>query len=106
MAAAVASPEVVIDAKVVSDELQFEEEVRSAMLLSLKVPVAVNCSVPLTEMDGFAGVTTSETSALMVKFIPPDVPPPGAGFVTVTDGEPAALISAAVIIAVSWDELT
>jgi hypothetical protein len=106
MAEAVASPEFAIDAKVVSEELQLDEEVMSAVLLSLKVPVAANCWVPPTEMDGFAGATTSETSALMEKLRPLDVPPPGAGLVTVTDGEPAALMSAAVIIAVSWTALT
>jgi hypothetical protein len=106
MAAALASPELVMDAKVVSEVLQLAEEVRSVVLLSLKVPVATNCCVPPAEMVGFAGVTTSERSTLIKKFRPLDVPPPGAGFVTVTDGELAALISAAVIIAVSWVELT
>jgi hypothetical protein len=36
----------------------------------------------------------------------PDVPPPGAGFVTVTLNEPAVAISAAVIVAVTWVALT
>jgi uncharacterized membrane protein YedE/YeeE len=42
----------------------------------------------------------------MVKVTPAEVPPPGAGFVTVTDGVPAAAISPAVIAAVSCVELT
>src|SRR5262249_25500177 len=37
--------------------------VRSSVVLSVKVPVAVNCSVSPLGTDGFAGVTAMETSA-------------------------------------------
>jgi hypothetical protein len=45
------------------------------------------------------GLSTANFDAL-------DVPPPGAGLETVTVAAPAAAISAAVIAAVSWVELT
>lgn len=45
------------------EELQVTVPVRFCVLLSLKVPVAMNCSVVPTAIDGFPGVTTIETRA-------------------------------------------
>ena len=44
------------------EELQWAFSVMSCVLASLKVPVAVNCSVLPAVDIGFAGVTTTETS--------------------------------------------
>ncbi len=46
----------------VADELQVTDEVRSCVLLSEKVPVAVSCSAVPRAMDGLVGVTAMETS--------------------------------------------
>ena len=59
----VASPVPRTVAKLVSEEDQVTLPVMSCWLLSEYVPVAVNCCVPLTNMDGPAGVTAIETSA-------------------------------------------
>ena len=63
MPAPVASPVPLTVAKLVSEEDQVTLPVMSCWLLSEYVPVAVNCCVPLTNMDGPAGVTAIETSA-------------------------------------------
>lgn len=47
-------------------ELQVTVVVRFCVLLSEKVPVAVNCSVPVVPMVGFAGVTAIDTSVAAV----------------------------------------
>jgi hypothetical protein len=57
IATAVASPELLIVATVVLDELQVAEAVKSCLLPSLNVPVAVNCWVVPVVIDGFPGVT-------------------------------------------------
>ncbi len=61
------------------DDVQVTVEVMSWVLLSLKVPVAVNCLVVPTAMLEFAGVTAMETSVAAVTvsdavpLTPPDV---------------------------------
>jgi len=62
IAAAMASPEPLIVARVVSEELQVAEEVMSFVLPSLNVPVALNCAVLPACTLGFAGVNTTDTS--------------------------------------------
>ena len=57
--------------------------------------VKVNAAPPATMPVGLSDVIVG-TGLLMVKVTPAEVPPPGAGFVTVTDGVPAAAISPAV----------
>ena len=42
---------------------------RIAELVSVNVPVATNCSVPPTKIEGFAGVTAIETSGLFTTWI-------------------------------------
>ena len=53
----VARPDLLIVATAVLDELQLAEEVRSFLLPSLNVPLAVNCWVEPTTMVELAGVT-------------------------------------------------
>jgi hypothetical protein len=59
-AAAFASPEVLIDAEVASEELHVTVEVMSAMLPSLKVPAAANCCVAPAAMVMLVGVTAMD----------------------------------------------
>lgn len=58
-----ANPLDAIVAILVLEELQLTEVVIFAVLPSVYVPVAVNCSVAPARIDGFAGVTAIDTSA-------------------------------------------
>src|SRR5208282_6571875 len=60
--APVASPAAFMVATELLAELQITALVRFWVLLSLYVPVAVNCWLPPFGMDGFTGVTAMETS--------------------------------------------
>src|SRR5215472_11580670 len=59
----VASPALAMVAIAVFDELQLTVLVKFWVLLSVYVPVAVNCCVVPAGMDPFAGVTATETNA-------------------------------------------
>jgi hypothetical protein len=59
-------PAALMVATVVAEELQVTDEVRFCWLLSVYVPVAVNCSGVPRGTDGFAGVTLIETKAAAV----------------------------------------
>lgn len=74
------------------DEVQRTDPVTSWVLESLKVPVAVNCSVVPTAMLGLAGVTASETSvaAVTVRDAVPLTEPDVAVIVVVPVPTPAA----------------
>ena len=67
------------------------------------VPVRVSVTAaPLTvAVVGAIELSVGPETALIVNDKLPDVPPPGAGFVTVTVAVPPVAISAAVIAAVS-----
>ena len=67
------------------------------------VPVilSVNPAPPTVAVAGTIAVSAGDEAALIVNDTEPDVPPPGAGFVTVTGAVPAVAISAAVIAAVN-----
>jgi hypothetical protein len=72
------------------------------------VPVRVNVKAapPVVAEVGAIEVSAGAETALIVKDRFADVPPPGAGLVTVTAAVPAVAISAAVIAAVSCVALT
>ena len=72
------------------------------------VPVRVNVKAtpPTVAEVGAREVSVGAEAALIAKDTDADVPPPGAGFVTVTVAVPAVAISAAVIAAVSCVALT
>ena len=53
-------------ATLLSEEAQVTAAVRSWVVLSVKVPVAVNCSVSPLAMLGFGGVTAMDTSVAAV----------------------------------------
>src|SRR5207247_9047036 len=59
-------PALLIVATAVLDELQVTWVVRSCVVLSLKVPVAVNCRVVPFAMLGFVGVTAIEERVAFV----------------------------------------
>src|SRR5207245_10552326 len=59
-------PALLIVATAVLDELQVTWVVRSCVVLSLKVPVAVNCWVVPFAMLGFVGVTAIEERVAFV----------------------------------------
>lgn len=61
-----ANPAVVMLAVVFATALQVTDAVRSCVELSVKVPVAVNCSVTPIGTEGFGGVTEMETRAAEV----------------------------------------
>ena len=67
--------------------------------------VSVNPAPPAVAEAGLRPVVDS-TALLIVKVWALEVPPPGAGFTTVTETVPAAAMSAAVIAAVTWLEET
>jgi len=72
------------------------------------VPVRLSANAaPLTvAVAGAIEVRVGPAAALIVNDKLPDVPPPGAGFVTVTVAVPPVAVSAAVIAAVNWVALT
>src|SRR5437773_161661 len=94
------------------DELQVTWVVRSCVVLSLKVPVAVNCRVVPFAMLGFVGVTAIEVrvAAVTVSVVFPETSPkvavivvgPAAAADVATPCEPAALL---VVDAAVVDEL-
>src|SRR5579859_4872183 len=71
-ALAVAKPPLVIVATVVDDDFHVTELVMSCVLLSLYLPVALNCCVSPLGTDGVAGVTVIDTrdGGSTVKLIP------------------------------------
>jgi hypothetical protein len=70
------------------------------------VRVKVKAAPPAVVEVGAIEVSVGPETALIVNDRLPDVPPPGAGFVTVTVAVPAVAISAAVIAAVNCVALT
>ena len=67
------------------------------------VPVSVDrkAAPPTVAFAGAIKARVGAETGLIVKDSTPDMPPPGAGFVTVTLAVPAVAISAAVIAAVT-----
>ena len=74
---AVARPVLLIVATVVEEELHVAVLVRFCVVLSVKVPVAVNCSVFPMVMEGFAGVTAMDASVagVTVNVVLPETEP-------------------------------
>ena len=74
VATPVANPVPLIVATTALLELHVTTPVKFCWLPSLYVPVAVNCSVAPFTIDGFAGVTASDTSATDVTLSPVEPP--------------------------------
>src|ERR1700681_2368651 len=77
-----ANPLAVMVAAEGTEELQLTEVVRSCVLLSLKVPVAVNgCVVPAAK-DGFCGFTWREIRlGATFRLVEPDTAPKAAAMI-------------------------
>jgi hypothetical protein len=92
-------------------EVQVTELVRFSVLLSLYVPVAVNCSVPPFAIDGFAGVTAIDTKiAVTVRPVEPLIDPEVACIVVLPVFTPVArpvapIVATAVFVEVQLTEL-
>jgi hypothetical protein len=56
----VATPLLLTVATALEDELQLAEAVRSCLLPSEKIPVAVSCELVLTAMEGFTGAMVTD----------------------------------------------
>src|SRR5262249_58418494 len=69
--------------------------------------VSVNAGPPAAALFGvrLVSVGTGFGAAVIVNVSGPDVPPPGAGFTTVTVAVPAVARSPAGILALSWGAL-
>ena len=74
---AVANPVLLIVATVVLLDVQVAELVRFCWLLSLYVPVAVNCWVAFFKIDGLMGEIAKETrvGAVTVRVVEPAIDP-------------------------------
>src|SRR6266478_1851567 len=96
--AAVASPAVLLLATVALSEVQVTELVRFCVLVSLNVPVAVNCWVVPLGIEGLAGVTAMDTSVatVTVSVVEPVTLPEVAWMVALP--VPAAVASPAVLL--------
>jgi len=100
----VAKPEALIVATVVVPDAHVTLPVKSCVELSLNVPVAVNCCVPATMMEGVAGVTAIDDSvaAVTVNVVEPTTLPLVALIVDVPTfrvvAKPEALIVATVVV--------
>jgi type III secretory pathway component EscT len=95
----VARPVAVIVATPVLLELHVTELVRFCVLLSLYVPVAVNCCVAPGATDGLAGVTASDTSAgaVTVRPVDPLIEPKVAWIVALPVATPVARPAAVML---------
>jgi hypothetical protein len=95
----VASPALVIVATVGVPEVHVTWLVRSSVLLSVYVPVALNCSVSPFAIDGLTGVTAIDTSvaAVTVSVSPGLVTPPSAAVICVVP-VPTPVASPALVI--------
>jgi hypothetical protein len=80
VATPVANPPAVMVTTLVVCEVQVTEPVKFCVELSEKVPVAVNCSVLPFAIEGFAGVTATDTSVadVTVRVVEPLTPPEAA----------------------------
>ena len=107
-AKAVASPRGVLMltvATLASDEVQLADAVMSCIEPSVKVPVAVNCCVRPTGIEGIAGVIAIDTNVagVTVKLVEPVIEPE----VAMTLAVPRALLlarPAAPIVAIEVSE--
>src|SRR5581483_7764656 len=75
VALAAAKPAVLIEIIVEFEEFQTTDEVISCVLLSEKLPVAVNCWIELAASEGFAGETVIETRVATLGLESPPILP-------------------------------
>jgi len=101
VAKALANPVALIEATVPFEELQVTELVRSWDDPSLNLPLAVNCCVAPTGIEGLLGLTVIELRLITVRVIMPVIGPDVACIVVVPTASavanPEALIEATVV---------
>jgi hypothetical protein len=102
----VTSPLLLIVAAVAVDELQSTDVVMSCVLLSLKVPVAVNCLVAPMGMVELTGETATETTVALVTVTPavPLIPAELAVTVALPTATPVASPDASTLSKLCGDE--
>jgi len=107
-----AKPPLVIVAVAVLEEVQVTEPVRFCVLLSLYVPVAVNCCVPPVASEAFAGVSAIDTNtgAVTVRLVEPPIAPEVAWIVVLPAATPVAkpplvIVATAVFVELHVTEL-
>jgi hypothetical protein len=107
VATADAKPEALIVATVVVAEAQVTLLVRFCVLLSLKVPVAVNCCVRPLAIEALAGVTAIDCSvaAVTVSTVEPEIAPDVALMVDVPAEAPVAKPPAVIVATAGVAEL-
>jgi hypothetical protein len=95
----VADPPALIVATLVVCELHVTLLVKFCVELSENVPVAVNCSVALFAIDGFAGVTAIDTSvgAVTVSSVVPSTGPEAASILLIPEATPVANPPAVIV---------
>jgi hypothetical protein len=95
----VANPAAVIVATLVVCEVHVTEPVKFCVELSENVPVAVNCSVALFAIEGFAGVTAIDTSvaAVTVSSVVPLTAPEVASMLLIPVPTPVANPPAVIV---------
>jgi hypothetical protein len=103
-ATAVANPPELMVAVAVVPDPQVTDAVRFCVLLSLYVPVAVNCCVSPLAIDGLAGVTAIDWSAadVTVRTVDPTIAPEVALMVlvptaTAVANPPELMVAVAVV---------
>jgi hypothetical protein len=101
MAAAVDNPEAVMVARVLSDEVQVTEAVTSAVLPSLKVPIAANCCVDPTATDGLVGVIWMDRSVL-TELPPPPQPATAANMLAQITAQTASRLAQFMFQCLPW----
>jgi hypothetical protein len=104
----VARPPVPILAVAVVPDPHVTDDVRFCVLLSLKVPVAVNCCVDPLAIDELAGVTAMDCSvaAVTVSTVDPTIEPEVALMVLVPAATPVAKPPTVMVAAVPEAQVT
>src|SRR6266581_3693322 len=100
-------PALLIVATAVLDELQVTWVVRSCVVLSLKVPVAVNCRVVPFAILGVVGVTVivDRVAAVTVSVVFPETPPKVAVIVVVPAATDVARPAPSIVAKAVFEEL-
>lgn len=103
----VAKPAPVTVATAVADEVHATPAVSICELLSVYVPVAVNCCVRPAEIEGFAGITAIDTSAgaVTIKVVEAVTEPEAAPIVVLPCASAAASPEEPIVAAAVFEEL-
>jgi hypothetical protein len=106
-AALVAMPDALMVAMPAEEELHVTEDVMSCVVPSLIVPVAVNCCLTPSGIDGLAGATAMETTtaAVIVRSVEPAIEPEAAVILAEPIAALVAMPDALMVAKLAEDEL-